>query len=128
MLVPRWSSLALLVPTVFAALGACADETVAPEQAVEVAEVAEVSDAEIPFAPGRLATLEWNQVALTMIEKHKPSQQAALRGMAYLTLAPFGAADRARSGPSTRAVTLGAIAGASATVLAYLHPADSTAF
>ena len=31
----------------------------------------------------------------SMIEKHKPNQQAALRGMAYLTLAQFGAADAA---------------------------------
>lgn len=130
MLVTRRKSLGLLFPTlVAAALAGCADETVAPEAALEGPEVVDASDTELPFGPGRrLATLEWNQVALGMIEKHKPNQQAALRGMAYLTLAQYRAADDAqRSGPKPTA-TLGAIAGASAVVLAYLHPADSAGF
>ena len=75
-----------------------------------------------------LATLQWNRVALSMIEKNKPNQQAALRGMAYLTLAQYGAADAAGESFPTPGSTHGAIAGASATVLKYLHPADAAAF
>jgi hypothetical protein len=75
-----------------------------------------------------LATLEWNQLALNMIKKHKPSQQAAQRGMAYLGLAQFGAADAVQGQGSKPTATLGAIAGASAVVLAYLHPVDADAF
>lgn len=128
MSVSRRKSLALLLPTLVAAtLAGCADETVAPEPAVESADVA--ADAELPFGPGRrLATLEWNQVALGMIEKHKPNQQAALRGMAYLTLAQYGAADEVRGKGPRPTMTLGAIAGASAQVLTYLYPADSVTF
>lgn len=75
-----------------------------------------------------LATLEWNGIARSMIEKHKPNQQAAQRGMAYLTLAQFVAADAAQKAPPKPFTTQGAIAGASATVLTYLYPADSAAF
>ncbi len=126
----RKKSLALLFPALAAAvLVGCADEAVAPEPAVESGEVVQASDTEAEFGGRRsLATLDWNQVALTMIEKHKPNQQAALRGMAYLTLAQYGAADRVRHRGPKPNVTLGAIAGASATVLAYLHPVDSAAF
>ena len=129
MLVTRRKSLALLFPTmVAAALAGCADESVAPEPAIAGAEIG-ASDIEIPFGPDRrLAALEWNQVALGMIEKHKPNQQAALRGMAYLTLAQYRAADEAQSPGPRPTATHGAIAGASATILAYLHPADSAAF
>ena len=130
MSVTRRRSNALLFPAIFvAALAGCADERVAPEPAVEPAEVLAASDAEITFGAGRrLATLEWNQVALGMIEKYRPNQQAALRGMAYLTLAQYSAADRARSRSPRPTVTLGAIAGASAAVLTYFHPVDSAAF
>ena len=125
-------SLAFLLPVVTAAaLAGCAEETVSPMPAFEDGAPVEAGDAELTIGGGRRsATLEWNQLALAMIEKHKPSQQAALRGMAYLTLAQYGAADGARQqGPGSKpTVTLGAIAGASATVLAYLHPADSAAF
>jgi PAP2 superfamily len=76
-----------------------------------------------------LATLEWNAIARAAIEKFKPSQQAALRGMAYLTLAQYGAADAAEADRFSRpASTQGAIAGASAVVLTYLYPADSIQF
>ena len=76
-----------------------------------------------------LATLEWNAVARAAIEKFKPNQQTALRGMAYLTLAQYGAADAANDERfSRRTSTQGAVAGASAVVLTYLYPADSALF
>ena len=71
------------------------------------------------------ATLDWNRIALGMIEKYKPNQQGALRGMAYLTLAQFAAADRAGNQWPKPSVTQGAIAGASAVVLTYLYPAEA---
>jgi hypothetical protein len=98
-------------------IAACAGETVAPSPVV--------------MAKGGvrpLATLEWNGVAREMIAKHKPNQQAAQRAMAYLTLAQLAAAEDAQDAPPAPLTTQGAIAGASATVLAYLFPADSAAF
>jgi hypothetical protein len=122
MLGKRRRSLALLSPALAATtlLAGCANDTVAPDPA---------AGAEAALTGRKpLATLEWNQLALSMIEKHKPNQQAAQRGMAYLTLAQFGAADAAE-GPGPRpTATLGAIAGASAVVLAYLYPVDAAAF
>jgi hypothetical protein len=114
----RLRTLAVLFPTLAAvALAGCEHDNVAPD----------------PGADGGVggrrptATLEWNRLALGMIEKHKPGQQAALRGMAYLTLAQFGAADAAEQ-EAPKTTTAGAIAGASAAVLTYLYPADSAAF
>jgi membrane-associated phospholipid phosphatase len=105
---------------VFAAaigLGACSGDAVAPEPA-------ELSA--VHAKP--LATLEWNRIALDMIVKHKPNQQAALRGMAYLTLAQYAAAEAATRQPPRPISTLGAVAGASAAVLTYLYPADAEEF
>jgi hypothetical protein len=113
---------ALVIPFLTAAtLAACANDAVAPDAAAQAPDWA---------SGGRkqLATLEWNRLALSMIEKHKPGQQAALRGMAYLTLAQFGAADAAREEAPKHTATQGALAGASAVVLAYLYPTDSAAF
>ncbi|HWB42662.1 MAG TPA: vanadium-dependent haloperoxidase [Gemmatimonadales bacterium] len=101
-------------------LAACANDTAAPDPAAG-------SDAAFTHRKP-LATLEWNRLALSMIEKNKPNQQAALRGMAYLTLAQYGAIHRAQDRRSRPAMTLGAIAGASAAVLAYLHPLDAATF
>ena len=118
----RRSTLALLYPALAATvlLAGCADESVGPNTAAQ-------ADAGLG-ARKPLATLEWNRLALGMIEKHKPNQQAALRGMAYLTLAQYGAAEAAGdAGPKPNA-TLGAVAGASAVVLSYLHPVDAPAF
>ena len=117
----RRTSRALLLPALAAmSLAGCDNDSVAPEP---------LAGADAALGDRKpLATLEWNQLALGMIEKHKPNQQAALRGMAYLTLAQFGSADAAqRQGPRPTA-TLGAIAGASAVVLTYLHPADAATF
>jgi hypothetical protein len=122
MLGKRRRSLALLYPALAATtfLAGCANDTVAPDAAAQ---------ADAAFAGRKpLATLEWNRLALSMIEKHKPNQQAALRGMAYLTLAQFGAVDAAQGQAPKPIATLGAIAGASAVVLAYLYPADAAAF
>jgi hypothetical protein len=118
----RRSTLALLYPALAATVlvAGCADESVGPNTTAR-------ADAGLG-ARKPLATLEWNQLALGMIEKHKPNQQAALRGMAYLTLAQYGAAEAAGdAGPKPNA-TLGAVAGASAVVLSYLHPVDAPAF
>ena len=122
MLGKRRRSLALLYPALAATtfLAGCGNDTVAPDPAAR-------DDAAFTHRKP-LAALEWNQLALSMIEKHKPNQQAALRGMAYLTLAQFGAADAAQRQAPKPIATLGAIAGASAVVLAYLYPADAAAF
>ena len=113
----RTSSPAWVAAFFAISLAGCADETVAPDP-IEMR-----SSVRKP-----LSTLEWNGIARTMIEKHKPSQQAAQRGMAYLTLAQFVAADAAQRQPPKPFATQGAIAGASAAVLTYLYPADSVAF
>ena len=114
-------SLAVLSRTAAAAvfLAGCGDDTVAPGAMGHDANAA-----------GRkpLATLEWNQLALGMVDKHKPGQQAALRGMAYLTLAQFGAAAAAEREAPRHVITQGAVAGSSATVLAYLYPVDAGRF
>ena len=98
-------------------LAGCSDDTAGPE-------AAELSAAR----QKPLATLEWNGIARDMIVKHKPNQQAAQRGMAYLTLAQFAAADAAVGTPPKPLTTPGAIAGASAAVLSYLYPADADLF
>jgi hypothetical protein len=118
----RRRSVALLYPALAATtfLAGCAHDTVAPDPAAGADEAF--------LGRKQLATLEWNRLALSMIAKHKPNQQAALRGMAYLTLAQYGAADAAHRQAPRPTVTLGAIAGASAAVLAYLYPVDAAAF
>src|SRR5690606_16349856 len=91
-----------------AALAACAGETAAPSP--------------VQLARGGakpLATLAWTGIARDMIAKRKPNQQAAQRAMAYLTLAQVTAASEARDLPPAPITTPGAIAAASATVLAY---------
>ena len=112
----RRSSLAALSLAALSIMG-CANESTAPNPVEMRAAIR---------AP--LATLDWNRIARSMIEKHKPNQQAAQRGMAYLTLAQFAAADEAQKEPPKPFTTQGAIAGASQVVLSYLYPADSAAF
>ena len=112
----RRSSLAALSLAALS-FGGCASETAAPDPAEMRAAVRKP-----------LSTLEWNRVAREMIVKHKPNQQAAQRGMAYLTLAQFVAAEEAEKSPPKPFTTQGAIAGASQVVLSYLYPADSAAF
>jgi len=119
MLRTRRNSLAFLFPALAATtlMVGCGADAAAPDPA------------DLASGGGKgLATLEWNRIALGMIEKNKPNQQAALRGMAYLSLAQFAAADAAQELPPRPITTLGAIAGASAVVLSYLHPADAATF
>jgi PAP2 superfamily len=115
-------SLALLYPALAATtlLVGCANDAAAPNP---------VDGTESAFSRRKpLATLEWNQLARNMIEKHKPNQQGAQRGMAYLTLAQYKAVDVAERQRRKSAAISGAVAGASAAVLAYLYPVDSAAF
>src|SRR5687768_6524664 len=113
----RRSFLALLTSTVTAvSLAACTD-TAAPDPGPG-------PDGDVGGRKAA-ATLDWNRIALGLIETHKPNQQGALRGMAYLTLAQFAAADRAGNQWPKPTVTQGAIAGASAVVLTYLYPAEA---
>ncbi len=115
-------SLALVYPALAATtlLGGCATDHAAPEPG---------ASAESAFVSRKpLAALDWNRLAQGMIEKHKPNQQAALRGMAYLTLAQYEAVDAAEESQPRPARTQGAIAGASAVVLGYLHPLDVQSF
>ena len=112
----RRSSLAALSLAALSFAG-CAGETAAPDPVEMRAAIRKP-----------LSTLEWNRVARSMIEKHKPNQQAAQRGMAYLTLAQYVAASEAVLVPPTPFTTQGAIAGASQVVLSYLYPADSALF
>lgn len=112
----RRSSLAALSLAALSIM-ACGSETTAPSPVDMRAAIR---------AP--LATLDWNHIARSMIEKHKPNQQAAQRGMAYLTLAQYEAAKAAQDVPPKPFTTQGAIAGASQVVLSYLYPADSAAF
>ena len=112
----RRSSLAALSLAALSFM-ACATETTAPSPVEKRAAI------EKP-----LATLDWNRIARTMIEKHKPNQQAAQRGMAYLTLAQYVAAREAETAAPKPFTTPGAVAGASQMVLSYLYPADSATF
>ncbi len=112
----RRSTLAALSLAALSIMG-CASDTTAPSPVDMRAAIR---------AP--LATLAWNHIARSMIEKHKPNQQAAQRGMAYLTLAQYEAAEAAQNVPPKPFTTQGAIAGASQVVLSYLYPADSAAF
>ncbi len=110
-----WPSLAVV------AMAGCAEDAAAPRPVLP-------QEAARPGVQP-LATLWWNQYARDMIVKHKPNQQAALRGMAYLTLAQYVGIELAQEQKKAHpASTLGAIAGASAVVLTYLYPADSAEF
>ena len=73
MLGNRRRYLALLAPAFVAlSLAGCANDTVAPDPDGGVG------------GRRQSATLEWNRLALDMIEKYKPGQQAALHGGAEL--------------------------------------------
>jgi hypothetical protein len=75
------------------------------------------------------AVLAWSVLAREMVVKHRPVQQGAFRAFAYLTLAQFAAVEAAINAAGvTRASVRGAVAGASAPVLAYLFPSDAAQF
>ncbi len=81
-------------------------------------------------APGEsLASVEWNAVTQAAIARNRPSQNAAWRGFAYVTLAQHVAIEAvAKHRGATRAAMRGAVAGAAAPVLAYLFPNDAGIF
>ena len=116
---PSRTTLAILLPALAAVtLAACDSDAAGPDLSPDGG------------AGGRrsLATLEWNAIARGSIEKFKPNQQSAQRGMAYLTLAQYGVVDLVDRQFTRSGALQGAIAGASAVVLKYLYPADSAAF
>jgi len=76
-----------------------------------------------------LASVEWNAVTQAAIARNRPSQNAAWRGFAYVTLAQHVAIEAvAEHSGATRAAMRGAVAGAAASVLAYLFPNDADLF
>ena len=81
-------------------------------------------------SPGEvLATVEWNEIVGAAVTRNRPSQNAAWRQFAYVTLAQHDAIESvAKNRGVTRASMRGAVAGASVSVLTYLFPSDATMF
>jgi hypothetical protein len=92
------------------ALGACTDTPAAPSGPLEV-------------PPVGTASARWNEIARTLVVKHRPNNPAAFRLFAYLAQAQYSAATIAE-GRDVRTVP-GAVAGASATLLAYVFPGEA---
>lgn len=131
---PRATVITLLTAAV-TSLGACSERPTAPAKAVLSIEPAHATRS---FATG-LATVEWNGEARALVVSHLRNPIVAGRGYALLAMAQYGAvvaadADENDSGmlpdngdgfgPGGRAryeALRGAVAGASAQVLAYLH-------
>ncbi|MGH7718382.1 MAG: vanadium-dependent haloperoxidase [Gemmatimonadaceae bacterium] len=86
--------------------------------------------ARVAPAPGEpLASIVWNELAQSMSVKHRPTQQGAFRTFAYMSLAQHAAVEAAVAEKgATRATVRGAVAGASAPVLAYAYAADAANF
>jgi membrane-associated phospholipid phosphatase len=80
-------------------------------------------------SPGELlASVRWNAATQDLIGTNRPSQTAAWRTMAYVTLAQHLAVeDAAAHSDVTRPKMRGAVAGSSARVLAHFFPGDSGA-
>ena len=70
------------------------------------------------------ASVSWNAIERNLLIKHKPSQNSAFRQFAYLSLAQYNAVIAAEDGQegATHPSEQGAVAGASAAVLAYFYP------
>ncbi len=79
------------------------------------------------MTPGdTLAIVRWNAIAQQLTGKNLPSQNAAWRVMAYVSLAQHLSVEAISQSPGvTRAMMRGAVAGASAPVLIYAFPGDS---
>jgi hypothetical protein len=77
-----------------------------------------------------LATVKWNEVARSMVMKYNTSAPATIRLFALLTVAQYNAIVTAEKTKerSVRASDDGAIAGASAAVLSYIYPQETTLF
>lgn len=107
-----------LVP--LAILAACQDRStvVEPLDGPRSATLVDVSHAR--------ATVSWNEVARALVAKYATSAPASIRGFALLSVSQYDAivaAERGDAGP-TQPATAGAIAGASAAVLAYVYPQE----
>lgn len=73
------------------------------------------------------ATVAWNEVARALVAKYATSAPASIRGFALLSVSQCDAivaAEKGAAGP-TQPATAGAVAGASAAVLAYVYPQES---
>lgn len=77
--------------------------------------------------PGeKLAVVQWNEFTQSLTALRPISQHAAWRIHTYVTLAQHAAVEQANTHPQvTRAMMRGAVAGASAPVLAYGFPLDT---
>jgi hypothetical protein len=75
-------------------------------------------------SPG-FASARWNEIARTLVVKYRPNNPAAFRVFAYLGLAQHDAVVVAEG--RDRGSVPGAVAGASAAVLAYALPAEAQA-
>lgn len=77
-----------------------------------------------------IAVLDWNGVARDAVVRNRPSQFAAWRLFAYLTLAQYDAVVAAEDEKSrgVHASEHAAVAGASAAVLGFVFPADTALF
>jgi membrane-associated phospholipid phosphatase len=113
---------------VAAAVAACADP-------VSVSDRPSTSADESPSASHAEATLAWNKVARDLVAKHSTSAPASIRTFALLSVAQYNAIVAAEKAASRSAAAIasgkvrpsdrGAIAGASAAVLAYVYPQEA---
>ena len=73
----------------------------------------------------KLATVHWNEITQDAIGRNRPSQNAAWRVLAYVTLAQHVAVEEAAAKRGvTRSMMRGAVAGATAPVLSHFFAAD----
>lgn len=101
---------AALAALLAAAVGACDDAPTASAP---------------PPPPSSTAVARWHEVARALVVKHRPNNPAAFRLFAYLALAQHAAVAAAEARDA--GAVPGAIARASATVLAHVFPADAAA-
>jgi hypothetical protein len=112
-------SLLLAFATLPAVIGCSSDEITSPRTLDDPRSAA--------MSPGEpLATARWNEVTQQLTGKNLPSQNAAFRIQAYVTLAQHVSVEAIADDPGvTRPMMRGAVAGASVPVLTYAFPADS---
>ena len=75
-----------------------------------------------------VATVEWNEVARSMVRKYNTSAPATIRMFALLTVAQYNAIVDAEKSKvrSLHPADRGAVAGASAAVLSYIYPQEAS--
>jgi hypothetical protein len=117
----RWRAL-LIAPCLVLAAARCSNDTTL----VGPTDYADPVTAEAAVGE-TLSSVKWNHVTQDLISKNRPSQNAAWRALAYASLAQHVAVERSIRGNRsiTRPMIRGAVAGASASVLSYLYPADT---